>query len=56
MLGTELGLRLPAGSGQLKKADVQEASKQAWGQCSSKDCRDKALKGEVLGGTAGDNS
>lgn len=29
MLGTELGLRLLAGSGQLKKADVQEASKQA---------------------------
>lgn len=56
MLGTELGVRLPAGSGQLEKADVQGASKRASVSAQAKAAGTKALEGAIPGGTAGGNS
>lgn len=63
MLGTALGSRLLAGSGQFKKTDVQESTQLASSKLnkpglggSNKDCRDTALEGEILVGTAGGNS
>ena len=63
MLGTALGSRLPEASGQFKETDVQESTQLASSKInrpglggSNKDCRDKALEGEILVGTAGGHS